>query len=128
MFEVSTLTLADFDGRTVLLEFWATWCGPCIADAPGFVDLYARTDRDDFEILGIALDYPADVTAFSETYGMTWPQTVEPNRNGRPMTTLFGVRGYPTSVVIGPDGRIVYRGQGGGADVVAAVDAALDPE
>ena len=74
----------------------------------------------------MALDAADDVRAFTEVHGLTWPQIVEPTRDGRPVTEAFGVTGYPTSFVIDPDGVIVHRGDGAGTDVVTVLSEILE--
>ena len=51
----STYTMKDFEGKVVLLNFWATWCGPCIMEIPDFNDLYAKYQSEGFEILGVSI-------------------------------------------------------------------------
>ncbi len=121
-----TIRLADLRGRHVLLEFWATWCAPCVASAPRLAALYDEHPRDRFEIVGVALDSPPAVRAFVAEHGHGWPQVVEPNRAGRPVTDLYGVRGYPTSVLVGPGGTVVYRGEGVGSLEAVLVEALSD--
>lgn len=121
-----TVRLGELRGRHVLLEFWGTWCGPCVAYAPRLAALHARYPRDRFEIVGVALDGAEAVRQFTEARGLGWPQIVEPNRNGRPVVDLYGVRAYPTTFLIDPDGVVVYRDSGYGGGLEAALAEALD--
>lgn len=121
-----TLRLVDLRGRYVLLEFWGTWCSPCVAYAPRLAALYARYPRDRFEIVGVALDQAEAVREFTEARGLAWPQVVEPNRAGRPVTDLYGVSGYPTTFLIDPEGRVVYRTDGYGESLEAVLAEALE--
>ena len=121
-----TLRLADLRGRHVLLEFWGTWCAPCVAYAPRLAALRDRYPEAELALVGVALDDADSVRQFTEAHGQNWPQIVEPNVDGRPVTRAYGVRGYPTTFVVDPDGVIVYRNDGYDEAVEALLAEALD--
>jgi thiol-disulfide isomerase/thioredoxin len=95
------VSLSDFEGQTVVLNFWATWCGPCRLETPAF-DRFARA-HPDVVVLGIAADGPAGkVRKVAEELGATYPILM-----GDPATlAAYDVGLYPTTVVVGPDGTI----------------------
>ena len=99
--------LADYKGKVLLINFWATWCGPCRAEIPAFVDLVNRYSNEEFALLGISMDNSLDpVHQFYEEFKMNYPVGLDDNR----ITQLFGgVIGIPTSFLIGRDGRIYAR-------------------
>jgi len=120
--------LSDHRGRTVLLYFWSTTCGPCRADTPGLLDAWARHHESGFDILAVARDErPEHVRAYVEHHGMEWTQ-VPDGRDG-PVSELYRVRGTPTSFLVGPDGTIVareLRGEGIAATLDATLECAVD--
>ncbi|MDR3166922.1 MAG: TlpA family protein disulfide reductase [Treponema sp.] len=103
----SPLTLADFKGKVVFLNFWATWCGPCRAEMPSMEALYQRFKERGFEI--VAVNYRENrktVDAFTEQYNLTFPITLDPS--GR-INGLYGVDAFPTTYIIDREGKIVTR-------------------
>lgn len=100
--------LADYRGRVVVLNVWATWCPPCVVETPGFVDLQAEF-AGDVRFLGLSQDAdPADVRAFAARHGVGYPLLVGPPTAGAPPPTTV----LPTTFVIDRAGRVRMRHEG----------------
>ncbi|NJN82873.1 MAG: TlpA family protein disulfide reductase [Caldilineaceae bacterium] len=98
-----SLSLSDLRGRPVMLNFWATWCGPCRLEMPDIVE--RAVEAEDLVVLAINVQEDlAPIQAFSREFGMAMP--VVQDREGL-LRKLYGVRGMPTSVFINRDGEIV---------------------
>jgi thiol-disulfide isomerase/thioredoxin len=98
--------LQDYRGRIVLLDFWGTWCGPCVAAAPELVEIYQRYNPLGFDIIGIDCgDSEEKLLKFISEKNMSWLQTRE--QEGGPIQKTYRVVGYPTYYLIGKDGTIV---------------------
>jgi len=101
------LKLSDYKGRVVLLDFWATWCGPCRIEIPGFIDLQKRYGTQGFNMIGISMDdSPEPVVDFYKELQMNYPVAVGNSRLGE---LYGGIPGLPTTFVIGRDGRIYAK-------------------
>ena len=102
---------SSYKGKVILLNFWATWCGPCKAEIPGFVELQAQYNRD-LVVLGFSVDDPAEkVKAFATQYAMNYPVLIGLGRED--VQEAFGpIWGIPTSFVIGRDGRVCKKHMG----------------
>ena len=99
--------MADFKGKVVLLNFWATWCGPCKVEIPAFVELYAQYKDKGFVVVGVSVDdSPEQLQAFMKEYKMNYPVLqMTPD-----VETAFGpFYGYPTSFFIARDGTICVK-------------------
>lgn len=108
--------LSDFKGKTVLLNFFATWCGPCKGETPGFVKVYDEYKNKDVVFLSVDTgergnDPNALVSAFAKQYEVTWPIVMDEKQDA--VKTAYGVRGIPTNVVINKEGNITYYRSGG---------------
>ena len=101
------LKLSDFRGKVVMLDFWATWCGPCRIEIPGFIQLQKRYGEQGFTVVGISMDDSADpVVGFYKEMQMNYPVAVGNDRLGE---LYGGVLGLPTTFLIGRDGRIYAK-------------------
>lgn len=108
------VSLSDYRGRTVLLNFWATWCPPCRAEIPDLVDFHAATAAETSAVLlsvNQTFSEPGRVAVEEFVSEMQIQYPVLMDSNGL-ASAAFGVRGIPTTFVIGPDGRITERAFG----------------
>jgi len=109
--DVSTgkeVRLSDYRGKAVLLNFWATWCPPCKAEIPWFVDLQKQYASDGLVILGVAMDDAGQqkIAQFSQDMGINYPVLLGTDQ----VADLYGgVEDLPTTFYIGRDGKIIDR-------------------
>ena len=106
------VALSWYKGDVILLDFWATWCGPCKIEIPGFVDLYARYEPRGFVVLGVSIDDTiAKLKPFATQFKMNYPVLVGLGRDD--LQDAFGpLLGYPTSFLISRDGKICTQHTG----------------
>jgi len=98
---------AEFRGKVILLDFWASWCGPCRSALPNLKRLQAVYGAEDFVVVSISEDDDeAAWHAFTAAHQMTWPQRLD---SGNKLQRLFGVNALPTYILIGRDGTMVQR-------------------
>jgi peroxiredoxin len=102
--------LADYKGKVILLNFWATWCGPCKAEIPGFVDLYSAYRDKGFVVLGISTDdTPQQLLTFAQQFRMNYPVLVGNGRDDILDEAYGPMWGIPVSFLIAKDGSICKR-------------------
>jgi cytochrome c biogenesis protein CcmG/thiol:disulfide interchange protein DsbE len=92
-----------------VLDFWATWCPPCRAEIPDFIDLQNEYGSQGVQIVGIALDEPEKVLAFARQNGMNYPVLLGSDEVSM---KYGGIEGIPTTFIIDRDGKIVNRFEG----------------
>lgn len=117
--------LSDYVGRGeyVLVDFWASWCGPCRREMPTVKEIYARYNGQGLKVLGVAVnDEVVDTQKAIEEMGIEWP--VFSDIQGTTLD-IYGISGIPHLILFAPDGTIVSRGARGDG-LKAVVDAAMD--
>lgn len=99
------VTLADFKGRPLLINFWETFCIPCRIEMPDLVALHNRYKDDGLVVIGISMhDTPADVEAYVTKYGVSYPVLIGGERDD--LANAYALMGFPTSFFIRKDGTI----------------------
>jgi peroxiredoxin len=105
-----TVSLSDFRGQPVLVNFWATWCGPCKVEMPLFNHVYEKNSANGLVVLGVNVQEPATLVApFQQQFGLKFPVVLD--ENGQ-VATLYRVRALPTSILVGPDGTLTDAHRG----------------
>ncbi len=101
--------LEDYKGKVVLLNFWATWCGPCRIEIPWFVDLQEHYRDRGLRVVGISVDDPpAELAPFAHELGINYPILV--GRDREDVQKAFGpIFAVPITVLIGRDGRVCVK-------------------
>lgn len=103
-----TLSLSELQGQVVLINFWGTWCGPCIREMPDLQEVYEANLDNDFTILALATrgDTEADVIEFREEHELTFPLIVD---EGDVINDEYGIVNRPSTFIIDQEGVIVFR-------------------
>lgn len=103
-------------GRYVLVDFWASWCGPCKAEIPNLLELQNRFGGEKFTVLGVNVwDAEDKFKAALDSEGINYPQIFVPRDNKDDATALYGIKGIPQIILFAPDGTIVRRDLRGAA-------------
>jgi thiol-disulfide isomerase/thioredoxin len=121
-----SLRLSDLRGKAVLLNFWATWCGPCKIEMPWFVELQNQYGAQGLQIVGVAMDDASkeDIARFAKDMGVNYPILIGKESIG---DQYGGIPALPESFFIGRDGKIVDKiiGLKGKGEIEDAIKSAL---
>jgi thiol-disulfide isomerase/thioredoxin len=99
--------LAQLRGKVVLIDFWATWCGPCVAELPNVLKAYEKLHAKGFEIIGISLDQDkAALEAFVKEKGMAWPQYFDGKGWENEISTRYGIASIPAMWLVNKKGIV----------------------
>lgn len=104
--------LSDFRGKYVLLDFWASWCGPCRQETPELVKAYNKYSTKNFTILSVSLDKPKDKEAWLRAIakdGMVWTNVSDLNFWRNEAAVLYGIKMVPANFLIDPSGKIIAK-------------------
>lgn len=108
--EGSEISLEDFEGKVVFLNFWATWCGPCREEMPSMEKLWQRFKEEAFVILAVDLrEEKEEVNSFMKDYGLTFSVLLDSRGE---VANKYGIRAIPTTFLIDSEGRIVGKALG----------------
>jgi peroxiredoxin len=110
-FAGKTRKLSEFRGKYLLLEFWGTWCGPCVGEVPNFKKAYEKYHTRGFEILGMDQDKEIDsVKKFIADQGITWTNATTESINEL-IEQRFRIVAYPTTILLDQQGKIISLGR-----------------
>jgi len=104
------LAVANYKGKVVLVDFWATWCGPCVAELPNVQKTYEKHHGQGFEIIGVSLDQDETrLKNFTEQKKMTWQQFFDGKGWTNKLAVKYGINSIPATFLLDGDGKIIGR-------------------
>ena len=119
------ISVSAYKGKVVLIDFWATWCGPCVRELPNVLEAYNKYHDKGFEIIGISLDQEKDqLLNFTKQKQMPWQQYFDGKGWENKLAGIYGVNSIPATYLLDKNGVIIDKDLRG-AELVAAIEKAL---
>lgn len=102
------ISLSDFNGKVLILNFWATWCPPCREEIPDFVEVYNEYESKDVQFIGVSNEDISTLKSFVEDYDVSYPILIDDaNIMGK-----WGISAIPTTFVFDKNGQIIFKNVG----------------
>ena len=121
------LSVAKYKGKLVLVDFWATWCGPCVGELPSVIKAYSKHHADGFEIIGISLDMDEQkLKSFLKTKEIPWAQYFDGKGWQNKLAAKYGIQSVPATFLLDGDGKIIGQDLRGEALEEALAKALTD--
>jgi thiol-disulfide isomerase/thioredoxin len=119
------LSLASYKGKVVLIDFWATWCPPCVRELPNTLKVYQKYHDQGFDVMGVSLDDDQpQLEKFLKANSMTWPQFFDGQGVKNKLALKYGIEAIPATFLLDGDGKIIGKDLRGD-ELEAAVSKAL---
>lgn len=124
--EGETISLSDYRGKVVLLDFWATWCGPCLAELPNVKRVYEKYGAEGFVVIGVSLDIDRrKLERFVREHDIRWPQVYDGRGWENDVARLYGVVAIPATLLLDKNGNVRQAGLHG-AQLETSVKALIE--
>lgn len=109
-----THSISEWKGKTLVINFWATWCQPCLKEIPDFVQLQTEFAKNNVQFIGIAIDELSAVKIYTNTVAINYPTLISSEWEGFNLAQQLGNSSntVPYTVVVNSEGRIIYRHAG----------------